>query len=423
MGIRPTFGDSSWFVQARFGLFIHWGLYSLAARREWLRMEERIPTEVYRQRYFDHFDPDLYDPNAWADAAADAGMKYFVVTTKHHEGFCMFDTQYTDFKATNTPAGRDLIRPMVDAFRSRGFRTGFYYSLIDWDHPHYLYDGHYGPWHDPADRERLNATRDQPRYAQYIRDQATELLTHYGQIDIMWFDFSYPYPDGKNHDHWQSRQLWDLVRRLQPNVLVDDRLDLAEGWDFRTPEKSRPREWVTFNGQRMVWEACHPFSSTWGYHRQEGGWKSVDQLIQMLIDSVSKGGNLLLNVGPTARGEFDERALERLRGIGAWMRRHDRSIHGCTQAPAEYPQPEDGRLTWNPTTRRLYVHVLAWPFKNLYLDGLADKVQYAQLLNDASEVALIPPSSDYDKQRGTLTLDLPTVKPDVAVPGVEWFMK
>ena len=141
MGIRPTFGDSSWFVQARFGLFIHWGLYSLAARRKWLRMTERIPTEVYRQRYFDHFDPDLYDPNAWADAAADAGMKYFVVTTKHHEGFCLWDTRYTDFKAPNTPARRDLIRPMVDAFRSRGFRTGFYYSLIDWDHPHYLYDG------------------------------------------------------------------------------------------------------------------------------------------------------------------------------------------------------------------------------------------------------------------------------------------
>jgi len=423
MEIRPTAGDSSWFVHDRFGLFITWGLYSLGARREWLRMEEKIPTDVYRQRYFNHFDPDLYDPCAWADAAADAGMKYFVITTKHHEGFCMWDTQHTDFKVTHTPARRDLILPAVDAFRNRGLRVGFYYSLIDWDHPHYRYDAHYGPWHDPADRERLNATRDQSKYAQYIRDQVTELLTRYGGIDMMWFDFSYPYVDGKNHNDWQSQQLYDLVRRLQPHVLINDRLDLPDGWDFKTPEKTRPREWVAVNGQQVVWEACHPFSVTWGYNRDEGNWKSTEQLVQMLIDSVSKGGNLLLNVGPTARGEFDQRAMDRLRGIGRWMRHHSRSIYGCTQAPQEYPTPEDCRLTWNPQTRRLYAHVLAWPFKDLYLDGLAGKVEYAQILNDASELKMLGPVSDYDKQRQSLTLQLPTVKPDVAVPVVELFLK
>ena len=423
MEIRPTFGDSSWFVHDRFGLFIHWGLYSLSARRGWLRMEEKIPTDVYIQRYFKHFDPDLYDPNLWADAAAQAGMKYFVMTTKHHEGFCLWDTRYTDFKAPNTPARRDLIRPAVEAFRARGFRTGFYYSLIDWDHPHYRYDAYYGPWHDPADRERLNATRDQSKYAQYIRDQVTELLTRYGKIDMMWFDFAYPYPDGKNRDDFQSQQLWDLVRKLQPHMLIDDRLDLPDNWDFKTPEKTRPREWVTHQGQRVVWEACHPFSDGWGYQRDEGGYKSVEQLVTILIDSVSKGGNFLLNVGPTARGKFDERALERLRGIGRWMHHHGRSIYGCTQAPAEYPQPEDCRLTWNPATRRLYVHVLAWPFKDLYLDGLAGKVEYAQLLNDASELKMSEPADDYNKQRKTLTLHLPTIKPNVTVPVVELFMK
>ena len=180
---------------------------------------------------------------------------------------------------------------------------------------------------------------------------------------------------------------------------------------------------MTVNGQRVVWEACNTFSGSWGYHRDETTWKSVEQLLTMLVDTVSKGGNLLLNVGPTARGEFDERAMDRLRGIGAWMKRHSRSIYGCTQAPEEYPVPEDCRLTWNPTTRRLYVHVLAWPFKDLYLDGLAGKVEYAQILNDASEVKMIEPANDYNKQRQTLTLALPTVKPNVTIPVVELFMR
>lgn len=185
---EPTPGDTSWFVRDRFGLFIHWGLYSLPARHEWVMSRERISAEAYR-KYFDHFDPDLYDPDMWAEVASKAGMKYFVVTTKHHEGFCLWDSKLTDYKAPNTPAGRDLLRPMVDAFRKRGFRVGFYHSLLDWHHPDYTVD-QYHPMRDNEEYIRKDSERDINRYVEYLFGQVRELLTQYGKIDIMWFDFS-----------------------------------------------------------------------------------------------------------------------------------------------------------------------------------------------------------------------------------------
>ncbi len=424
-------GDSSWFVHDRFGLFIHWGLYAQAARHEWVKHNERITNEEYDRRYFARFDPDLYDPRQWAAVAAAAGMKYFVVTTKHHEGFCLWDSKWTDYTAPNTPAGRDLLAPMVRAFRSEGMKVGFYYSLIDWHHPQYVLDPHLGPYRDHPDRQKMNKGRDQARYVQYLHRQVQELLTGYGKVDIMWLDFSYPKPDGsgKGRDDWQSEKLLKLIRRLQPGILVNDRLDLADvpgGWDFKTPEQFQPREWPTVNGQRVVWEACQTFSGSWGYHRDEASWRSTDELIRTLIDCVSKGGNLLLNVGPTARGEFDGRAMDRLAGIGRWMRYHGRSIYGCTQAPEDIPPRPDCRLTWNPDTRRLYVHIFAWPYKNLHLEGLAGKVLYAQLLHDASEVGMERNQRESSRQggkRNLLTLSLPQAKPDQSVPVLELFLK
>jgi len=419
-------GDTSWFVHDRFGMFIHWGLYALPARHEWVRHNEHISNEDY-EKYFKHFDPDLYDPALWADAAADAGMKYFVITTKHHEGFCLWDSKLTDYKAPNTPAGRDLLRPMVEAFRGRNLRTGFYHSLIDWHHPQYVLDPAIGPYREAANREELNSTRDMLRYAEYLHGQVRELLTEFGNIDIMWFDFSYP--PHKTHLDWQSDKLLRLVRELQPHIILDDRLDLPYGYDIKTPEQFQPREWVTVDGQPVVWEACQTFSGSWGYHRDEASWKSIEQLVQMLIDSVSKGGNLLLNVGPTGRGDFDIRALDRLQGMGAWMKRHDRSIYGCTQAPAEFTTPQDCRLTYNPQTNRLYVHVFTWPFQHLHLDGFAGKVEYAQLLNDASEVKmsmndwLAGQAGAKIEGRNTLTLELPVQQPNVTVPVIELFLK
>ena len=427
----PTPGNTKWFVKDRLGLFIHWGLYALPARHEWIKKYEQIPNDVY-ETYFKHFDPDLYDPDLWAQAASNAGMKYFVITTKHHEGFCLWDSKLTDYKATNTPAGRDLLHPMVDAFRARDMKVGLYHSLIDWHHPEFMIDDTH-PMCNHPDREKLNEIRDQSKYAEYLHGQVRELLTQFGKIDVLWFDFSYPVEGdtegkkGKSHLHWQSEKLLEIVRELQPEVILDDRLDLPEGWDVKTPEQFQPREWVRVNGQPVVWEACQTFSGSWGYHRDETSWKSTEMLIQMLIDTVSKGGNLLLNVGPTGRGEFDERALDRLNGIGEWMKRHDRSIYGCTQAPEEFKAPQDCRLTYNPDTNRMYVHMFSWPFGHLHLDGFGGKVAYAQFLNDASEVrmqGLADWQAQWKASMGdSLMLALPVRKPNVTVPVIELFMK
>lgn len=425
----PTDGDASWFIHDRFGLFIHWGLYALPARHEWVKNREKLDDEHY-DRYFRRFDPDLYDPEAWARAAANAGMKYFVVTTKHHEGFCLWDSDLTDYKATNTPYGRDLLTPMVEAFRGAGLRTGFYHSLIDWHHPHYVIDRSNHPQRSHPDFDRLNVGRDQNKYADYLHGQTRELLTRFGKVDVMWFDFSFPdaeAPDdftrGKGRTAWRSEELLKMIRELQPDILLDDRLNLDWGWDFKTPEQFQPREWVKVNGQPVVWEACQTFSGSWGYYRDEESWKSVEMLVQMLIDSVSKGGNLLLNVGPTGRGEFDERALDRLAGMGEWMKRHSRSIYGCTQAPSDLICPRDCRLTYNPETKRLYVHVFAWPFRHLHLDGMAERVEYAQLLHDASEVGMRAAAAPEGGEKTTLRLDLPIKKPGATVPVIELFLK
>ncbi|MBI2301271.1 MAG: alpha-L-fucosidase [Armatimonadetes bacterium] len=433
--VLKTAGDTSWFVHDRFGMFIHWGLYAQGARHEWLQNNEQIPVEEYERRYFRRFDPDLYDPEVWANAAAGAGMKYFVITTKHHEGFCLWDSALTDYKAPSTACGRDLLRPMVQAFRGQDMKVGFYHSIIDWHHPHYVLDNRIGPYRASADREKLNVGRDQMKYADHLHGQVRELLTQFGHVDVLWFDFSYPdaeapedFTRGKGRAAWRSEELLALVRQLQPHIILDDRLDLPEGWDIKTPEQFQPREWVRVNGQRVVWEACQTFSGSWGYHRDESSWKSVDMLVQMLIDTVSKGGNLLLNVGPTGRGEFDQRALDRLAGMGEWMRRHGRSIYGCTAAPADFPCPADCRLTYNPALNRLYVHVYAWPFQHLHLDGFRDRVEYAQLLNDASEIPMRGLEAwqshlESGEDRQTLTLTLPVQKPNVTVPVIELYLK
>jgi len=425
--VRKAVGDASWFVHDRFGLFIHWGLYALPARHEWVKNLERIRDEDY-QKYFDHFNPDLYDPRAWARVAKDAGMKYFVITTKHHEGFCLWDTRYTDYKVTNTPYGKDLLKPMVEAFRAEGLRVGFYHSLIDWHHPEFPIDRIH-PMRDNEEYRRQNAHRDVRKYAEYLHAQVRELMTEFGKIDYFFPDFSYPGEDGKGRDDWQSEKLVKMIRELQPGILINDRFDLQDtdwGWDFMTPEQFMVREWVKVNGQRVIWETCQTFSGSWGYHRDEASWKSVDQLVQMLIDTVSKGGNLLLNVGPTARGEFDERALDRLAGIGEWMRRHGRAIYGCTQAPETFVCPRDCRLTYNPDTNRLYVHVFAWPIRELHLDGYAGKVEYAQLLNDGSEIPFAQREEHQarleDTGKNVLTLRLPVRKPNVVVPVIELFL-
>lgn len=445
---RPTAGDHDWFTDARFGMFVHWGLYSLAARHEWVMQREEIAPEDYEDRYLTRFDPDLYDPEAWADAAADAGMRYLVVTTKHHEGFCLWDSQLTDYSAPNAPAGRDLLAPLVTALRGRDLRVGFYYSLLDWHHPDFPIDLLH-PLRNRPDVTELNEQRDMARYREYLHGQVRELLTAFGRIDVLWADFTYdlvaPDPEvveqvdtlrhwvdemgipvgsglrGKSPEDWDAESLLAMIRELQPGILVNDRLGLPDGWDITTPEQRIPDRWPLVGGQPALWETCQTFSGSWGYHRDESTWKSVEQLIVMLIDTVSKGGNLLLNVGPTGRGEIDQRALDRLRGIGRWMRRHGVSIHGCTEAPATIEPPPDSRLTYDPTTKHLYLHLLHWPAQPLVWRNMRHRVRHARLLHDGSELrrptdvmsALSPAPAD------ALWLDLPVQRPDVAVPVIE----
>ncbi len=424
----PTAGDTSWFVHDRFGMFVHWGLYALAARHEWVKSRERIDDKMY-QRYFDHFNPDLYDPVTWAAAARDAGMKYVVLTTKHHEGFCLWDTQQTDYKAPNTPIGKDLLRPFVTAFREAGLRVGFYYSLIDWHHPDFPIDI-FHPLLDREDAAELNQSRDIRKYAAYMREQVRELLTGYGPVDVIWYDFSYPGRvyrglPGKGRNDWESEQLIQLTRELQPGIIVNNRLDLpAEHIDIYTPEQYQPREWVRVDGKPVVWEACQTFSGSWGYHRDEATWKSPEQLIQMLVNSVGSGGNLLMNVGPTGRGTLDDRALAALDVYAEWMRLHSRAIYGCTQS--EFTPPADCRFTQNGN--RLYLHIFSWPFRHIHIDGLSGKVEYAQLLNDASEIAILEPGGEASHVtpnvgEDSLTLEVPVAKPNVVVPVIELFLR
>jgi alpha-L-fucosidase len=436
-----TVGDSSWLIEERFGLFIHWGIYALPARHEWVQQLEEIYPADY-QRYFDHFDPDLYNPEVWAQAAADAGMKFVCPTAKHHDGFCLWGSQYTDFKVTNTTYGKDVLKPMVEAFRKCDMRIGLYYSLIDWHHPHFVIDSLHALRNHPQ-RKELNKKRDQKKYIEYLHNQVRELLTNFGSIDMCFFDFSYPekiaYPpnmednwQGKDRSDWDSEKLIKLVRQLQPQTIVNERLDLDDidgGWDFRSPEQFQPRQWVEFKGQRVNWVAVHTLSGSWGYHRDEATWKSPAQLIEILISTVSKGGNLLLNIGPTGRGTFDQRALNSLSAIGKWMKLHNRSIYGCTAVSVDFPEPPSNCLyTWNPKTRRLYVHILSWPMKHLHLDGLHDKVEYAQLLNDASQIHMGLDKWYVDQgakqcASETLTLELPIQKPNAEIPVVELFLK
>jgi alpha-L-fucosidase len=412
-----------WWTDARFGMFIHWGLYALPARHEWVKNHERLTNEAY-QKYFELFNPDLFDPHDWAKMARAAGMKYVVLTAKHHEGFCMWDSKFTDYKATNTPCGKDLIREYVEAFRAEGLKVGFYYSLIDWHHPDYTIDQVH-PLRQSSDSAyaRLNKGRDMSRYREYIKNQVRELLTNYGEISIIWFDFSFPGKNGKDHNDWDSEGILKLARSLQPGIIVDDRLDLQDvegGWDFTTPEQYKVSKWPEVNGRRVPWETCQTFSGSWGYYRDETSWKSPSQLIELLIESVSKGGNLLLNVGPTARGVFDYRAQERLKSIGEWMRFNSRSIYNCTEAPSGFTAPDNTLLTYNPSARTLYIHLLDYPMGSLTLTDMAEKVKYVQFLHDASEIQF---SRGEEGNRNDLILELPILKPNVEIPVLEVYLK
>ena len=389
----------AWYTDARFGMFIHWGLYAIPARGEWVRSVKRIPKEAY-MTYFEEFDPVDYDPKQWAKAAKEAGMKYMVLTAKHHDGFCLFDSQYTDFKSTNTKCGRDLVREFLDAARGEGLKVGLYYSLLDWYHPDYP---HYGDLHHPMrdNPAYTNEGRDFNRYLTYLHNQVRELCTNYGKLDILWFDFSYENENAvMRGETWKATQLVEMVRQLQPEIIIDNRLEVSgEGFgslwegnptpyhgDFVSPEQIIPPEGIQDKqGRDLVWEACVTMNNNWGYCQNDHFFKPAPMLIKKLVECVSKGGNLLLNVGPDARGNIPPQSLEILRQIGAWMKDNSPSIYGCGKAGMA--KPDTGRITRKGN--KLYYHLFENTIGPMPLAGLKrEQIDHVRLLATGGEVPL-----------------------------------
>ena len=391
--------DTAWFQQARFGMFIHWGLYAIPARGEWVRSAERLTAQDY-QPYFDHFDPTEYDPRAWAKLCRQAGMRYAVMTAKHHDGFCLFDSRLTDYKATNTPAGRDLIREYVNAFRAEGIKVGLYYSLIDWHHPDYPHHGdRFHPLRDDPAQAAREAGRNFDRYLDYMHGQVRELCENYGRVDLFWFDFSYDHLRG---EAWRATQLVDMIRGYWPEVLIDNRLEVSGegfgsllsgdptpyGGDFVSPEQIIPPEGIVDAlGRPVCWEACVTLNNHWGYAADDRLWKSPATVIRKLVECVSKGGNLLLNVGPDARGVIPPQAQDALIEVGAWLKRNCESIYGC--GPSALPKPAWGYITENAES--WFLHVLEQVVGPVPLKGLKpQQVALAQLLMTGAELPLTP---------------------------------
>ncbi|GAA1487044.1 alpha-L-fucosidase [Brachybacterium fresconis] len=410
----------AWFDAARFGLFVHFGLYALPARHEWSMSYERREVKDYR-RYAEFFDPDRFDAADLARRARRAGMRYAVLTTKHHEGFCLFETAHTDYSAP-VACGRDLVREFVDAMRAEGLRVGFYHSLLDWSHPDFTIDQNH-PQRDREDVAALNSGRDMARYRAYLHAQVRELLTGYGTIDYLFFDFTDPGPDGKRPEDWDAEGLLAMVRQLQPSCVVNDRLGIPG--DLVTPEQYQPRDPMTGpDGAPVRWEACQTTNGSWGYHRDNHDHKSADLLVRMLVGSVAAGGNLLLNIGPDGRGAVAPPDAEILAAIGGWMDLHAASIHGAGSADG-LDAPPGTLLTRRGD--RLYVHLTTWPMQHVHLRGLAGRVLFARLLHDGSEVEVATVDPDQHAQNTTMgglesdvaTLTLPIRRPDVLLPVVE----
>lgn len=396
--VRERTERTRWFLGERFGMFIHWGIYAVPARGEWVRSKEHITIEDY-QEYYDTFDPTDYNPREWAKAAKAAGMRYAVMTAKHHDGFCLFDSQLTDYKATNTKAGRDLIREFLEAFRAEGLKVGLYYSLIDWHHDQYPAYG--DSRHPMRENEAFKGQdRDIRKYASYLHAQIQELLTNYGNLDTLFFDFSY---DNLGSEAWQSVKLVEMIRSLQPHILINNRLDFCGhlsfisdiqsrnptsiAGDFASPEQIIPPEGIVdVDGNSVPWEANLTLNRHWGYDAFDKLYKSPRLVIRKLVECVSKNGNMLLNVGPDAKGRIPDESLAVLKSVGEWMQKNSQSLYGCGSSGLDKPD-------WGLYTRKgnkLYAHVFEENIGPYTLKGLKGKVKRARFLMDGAEVFLDP---------------------------------
>lgn len=384
---------TKWFMEARFGMFIHWGLYAIPAGGEWIMSLKEMTVEEY-EKYFEMFDPDACSPGEWVKLAKRAGMKYAVLTAKHHDGFCLFDSALTDYKSTKTKAGRDFVREFVEACRQEEIKVGLYFSIIDWHHPDFpKYGDRQHPMrnHEEYKDEKINFDR----YLDYMHGQVKELVTGYGKLDILWFDFSY---DDMCGEKWRASELIKMVRHYQPDVIIDNRLEgsgenhgsittstpLPYSGDFASPEQIIPPEGILDdNGDQIPWELCATMNNHWGFCSFDHVFKTAPMLIRKLVECTSKGGNMILNVGPDARGKIPAESVKVLEEIGAWMRENGESIYGC--GISGIPKPEWGRYTQKGDV--IYAHVYEEPLGSLPLYGIEpDELDQAFCLADGSEM-------------------------------------
>jgi alpha-L-fucosidase len=378
---------TEWWRQDRFGMFIHFGAYAVPGRGEWVKSVEKLTTEEY-QKYIDQFYPEDFDAKEWARIAKEAGMKYAVLTAKHHDGYCLFDSELTDYKLTPRFDNRDLVREFLDAFRAEGLKVGLYYSIIDWHHPDYPNVGNH-PQRD--DKEYGKQKFNWDNYLEYMHGQVKELVTNYGKIDILWFDYSFGEYEGEK---WKAKELVEMVKKHQPHIIMDNRLTQNHGvstgarefsgyGDFETPEQGVPAKGlVTKDGTPIPWETCLTLNNNWGYSTFDDEWKSPELVINTLVNCVSKNGNLLLNVGPDPKGRIPEPSIEILSEVGKWMDRNNESIFGC--GAAELDKPDWGRFTKNGNI--IYAHITEPIVGPINLKGYTDKIKYVNLLRDGAEL-------------------------------------
>ncbi len=401
-----------WWKEARFGLFIHWGLYAVPAGEwngntghgEWIRTTAEIPLGVY-DNLLGKFNPVKFDAREWVGLAKDAGMKYITITTKHHDGFALFDSKAGDFDVMATPFRRDVMKELADACRAEGITLCWYHSIMDWHHPDYLPRREW-------EKTRSADDADFGRYVGFMKEQLKELTSHYGKIGVLWFDGEW---EG-TWDRARGSDLYEYVRGLQPDIIVNNRVGAGrsgmEGFsdgepsagDFGTPEQQIPATGLP----GVYWETCMTMNDHWGYNKSDTNWKSSSQLTTMLADIASKGGNFLLNVGPTAEGLFPPESVERLKDIGRWMQVNSEAIYGTDASPFV-------DLPWGRCTKkeieggtRLYLHVFDWPAGGtLTVPGIFNAAKGAYLLADSTRLPLTVTRSE-----DALVVYLPATCPD-----------
>lgn len=405
-GLSKPADRMEWFNEARFGMFIHWGIYSVPAGEygtnknyaEWIQLSAKIPGSEY-EKYAAQFNPTNFNAREWVRVAKDAGMKYLVITAKHHDGFCMFDSKLTDYTVTKaTPWHHDPLPDLAKECKKAGITFCLYYSDPDWHHPEfpaqYSQHGFHG---------NPNPNADLDKYVTYMKGQIRELLTGYGPIGILWFD------DGGSFKNTMevrtncakllhSEDILKEIRQLQPKTIVNNRLGIPA--DYTTPEQKIPAHGLT-----NAFEVCMTLNKHWGYNKNDNNWKEPKVVIQNLVDIASKGGNYLLNVGPTSDGIFPPDAVRILGDVGKWMKVNGDSIYGTTRSPLA-TTPAWGRVTRKGSS--LYLHVFDWPSDGkLTLGGDIDaKVKRASLLANGKKLA-ITQSSPHEIQ-----IALPTAAPD-----------